>query len=327
MCPRKKKKQQASKQLRYKKQPGFTNSLVFWSWIYNSPISKLLCSLPQDRSLVLVWCLLCKECIRKVHAKNTLSTKSVHHDYPRLSFSRDSLAAPPACSAFILIPAGHPCVSIRATNRKKYCTGLSTYLEEVQHVQDTKFSLNSLCFRISSHESFPDKPPFLFQVYKRSLSMSKIHTTALNTQGIAPFTRSEMTNVVRKVTVNRMAEPAAGTVTHRSTIPFLPSSLQSLLKVHDSLDSLPSLHAKLLSQLPGLYCRIPQNLQILRRDMTKLTKKFVYLSLWIDSADISLHDIGMSLDLLNHCSTRLFQKVVARLKEPFRPATDRKMEI
>lgn len=56
------------------------------------------------------------------------------------------------------------------------------------------------------------------------------------------------------------------------------------MKGNTSLDSLPSLYAKLLSELAGLYTSVPQALRMIHEEIATVTNKLFFLSLRIDSA-------------------------------------------
>lgn len=69
--------------------------------------------------------------------------------------------------------------------------------------------------------------------------------TTLASQEVASSTHNAKSNTEREVIVDKVNEPAAGTVSDRSTLLRLLSSLQRLMENYDDLNFLPSLYAQL----------------------------------------------------------------------------------
>lgn len=113
----------------------------------------------------------------------------------------------------------------------------------------------------------------------------------------------------------------------RSTVPPLPSSLLGLMENHDSFDFLPSHYAELLSKLAKLYSNEHQELKIMREEINKLKIKLVSLSQRMVSADLTIEDIPLLLELLKNRSTFLSQEVDAQLERPPSSAKGRKIYI
>lgn len=88
-----------------------------------------------------------------------------------------------------------------------------------------------------------------------------------------------------------------------------------------------SLYAELLSQLAGSYANVPQELRVIRGEISELTNKTASLSEPVDSADLIFDTIRVLLDLLKHSFDRLFPKVDDELEGPSRQAIDQRMDI
>lgn len=123
-------------------------------------------------------------------------------------------------------------------------------------------------------------------------------------------------------------EPDWPEILRQTCLPY-PVSIslyESWWKENNGLDFLSFLYAELLSQLSVPYPFVPQELQMISKEVVKLTKTLVPLSLRMDPADLTFDDIRMSLDLVKRHTTRLSQKVRARLEGPLRLATDLKID-
>lgn len=111
--------------------------------------------------------------------------------------------------------------------------------------------------------------------------------------------------------------------------PRLASALQGLMDDYNELDFLPSLLAKLLSELAGFYANIPLQLRMISGEIAILTTKLVILSQRMHSADLSLFfdDVKMLIKPLKHLSVHLSQMVAALLAGPQRKGMNHKMDI
>lgn len=80
-----------------------------------------------------------------------------------------------------------------------------------------------------------------------------------------------------------------------------------------------SLSSELLYQLLGPFASVSQELRTIRGEIAELTNEFVTLSNCMNSAELTLDDIRLPLDVLKYSSVCLFQEEDARLEcLPFR---------
>lgn len=138
--------------------------------------------------------------------------------------------------------------------------------------------------------------------------------------------QNEEPNAERKVRATKVTRPATGTMTNRSTLFRLPSTLPGLMEDDDGLAFLPSLYSELLIQLAGRYASIPQELSMIIGEIVKLTNELGSLSQRMGSAVLTFHGIRMLLDLLKY-SVCLSQEMEAWMTEPPCPGMDRKIFI
>lgn len=99
------------------------------------------------------------------------------------------------------------------------------------------------------------------------------------------------------------------------------------MKEHNGLNVFPPLYFETSSQWARLYSSVPYKLQIIRGEINKLSKELVFLSKRMDSADPTVDDIRVSLDLLNQRSVCFSDEADNRLERPTSPAMDHKMDI
>lgn len=155
---------------------------------------------------------------------------------------------------------------------------------------------------------------------------SKVNRATLTTSEVAWSPRIERADIEGEVRLEKAIGSASGFVTDRSTLPRFASSLHWLSEDYDGSEFLSSLYKKLLSLLAGRHGSVSEQLRMICEENTKLASNLIILFQCMDSAELRINDDRTPLDLLQHHSLPLPQKVHRRLEGPFRPTKDRKMD-
>lgn len=96
--------------------------------------------------------------------------------------------------------------------------------------------------------------------------------------------------------------PAAVITKNRSTLLRLHLSLQDSMEDQDGLDNVFLQYIEMQSQLAEPYIGVPQELQMIHGEITKLADNLISHSQRMNSVDLTFYDLRMSMNLLRHRS-------------------------